>query len=180
MKRNTQNYGNVNPILYWVVSVISYTLAFTGLFVIDSLFINTSLSSKVKLIISIIVSLVMSLEAFGIFVFYDDSLYNWNPLGKNSLFGEYSNINFKNWCLSSLFNLILFIYKPFLGLLLKKIKIIVCKCKCCNEISTHSYRIHKNGPNVIRSTSVYKKPYFEWHNTNLTENELALAQSSPQ
>ena len=137
-------------------------------------------SYKIKIIVSICYGLFLLSNA--IFVFFgvneNSDNVNWNPFKQwENSFGKYTNINFKNVYVSAILNLTVFAVKPLFSLVFRK---IVCKCLCIfkpcdkyissvnknnNSSSSKAKANTDNGQDlnfVQRSTTVYKKPYFEW------------------
>ena len=100
----------------------------------------------------------------------DESHLNWNPFSMYSNgIGKYTNINGKSLVLSSITNLVLFSLKPICSNKGKEAKQCLCQAIKCSKEPKDSKDSNKINCNkyLMQSTSVYKKPYFEWKNVDI-------------
>lgn len=121
------------------------------IFTLDAIYLPV----KLKLFGLLCLTLLLAAELFNAFFIIDESDFNWNPLG-----AKYSNINFKQTLISSLFNLIIFTVKPVGAIFLRKL--MWYKKNNCNQDTSDNNGGGEN--DVQRSTTAYKKPYFKWCN----------------
>lgn len=148
------NYGIYHWPAYFQICVISTTLCiFCVLFIIDS--INIA-NNKVKNGIIIFIAMYCVYQTVQSYFTDPDILYN--PFQRYDI--DESQISFKSVFMSSLTNLGLFIMKPVLSKVAKKILI---QSKICNF-----KRMQNAGPNnnakYDRCGLIYKRPKLHWNN----------------
>ena len=175
---DTFSTGYINSTFYWYFVGICGFFAGLAICLFDAMYTST----KVKLSVLFLISLACLFNIIVMFFYFDESDYDWNPF-PNSSIGEYSNVNLKSVCISAYINFTLFIAKPLIIMVVSRIRKFICKCICRVNIG-HS-NININGrTNIIRSTVVHKKPYFQWdyvnpnetnHRQNSTQAETAIS-----
>ena len=128
-----------------------FLLVFCLMFIIDAF----SLSHKFKISIILVVSFFMIGD-----VIYDYFLakdYVWNPFESYNL--SLTQISFKSMNLTASSNLSLFILKPLLGKIMRKLIKFVCR-SCYSDHQTQDNV--GQSPKYHRLWSVYKRPYVSW------------------
>ena len=170
-----------------VLTHISVMFGVCTAFLLDS--VKVCLSTKIFVLIFVTTILLLSL--FDIWIAIDENKTQWNPFksyiddDENSDVYLFTTLNFKSIQMAALSNLIIFSTKPMFTALRYKMKDI-CKRQRLRKNSTFNQNNnnsnnnnHNNNQNsdqyCTRSTSVYKKPYFQWGN-----GTVIASQSPPQ
>ena len=163
--------GDFGGVLVW--AQISFFTMFTMICLSDAILFTV----KVRQFFSS--GIALSLVWFAISIFFNvnenESYLNWNPFSmyKNGI-GKYTNINCKSLALSSLSNLMLFLLKPSFSNIGKKTKKCLCQAvKKKPSKQGNNYNVNSTSGNkyLMQSTSVYKKPYFQWKNVNISHDQ---------
>lgn len=166
--------GNLTPLR--IIQIASSSVSFVLICLLDGINI---LSFKTKIIFNTAGTIFSFLGAVALYFNYDVNKCNWNPFESNQdSFGQYTSINFRDLCISGTFNMSMFMMKPVLSLLIRKLKKkIQNSCTCCcgynnNNTSIGDHMNSKNSSinsqhdfnyNIQRSTALYIKPYFAWN-----------------
>ena len=160
--------------IYLRIALISLLLI---IFMIDAmLFLNT----KIKIILLVLLGFGCTLRIIVNFFEIEDT-YSWNPF-KSYNFDE-TNINWKSMYISSLTNMAIFIMKPVFTIFgsyckhkIKKFTRRRRKTTISNvdanvrnrKTSDAVVGMDKDGALVVRSLTVFSKPYFKWENVSVT------------
>ena len=137
------------------------------------------MSIKLKLFLIISIALFVAIFSIWDFLAIDETNdeINWTPFNK---YFEYATINFKTMLIGSSSNFIIFILKPVGNILVLKIYHLLHmrrdktqKGKVRNARKRRAQGYQNNQINeivkrndVVQSTSVYNRPFFQWNNIN--------------
>ena len=148
-----------SSIAYFILSSIVLVCVYLFLFILDA----TSISTKFKNMCIILVVLYGTYVCLFVYFFADDT--QWNPFKKYNF--EFTNVSFKSLFIGSQSNLCLFILKPILSQIVRKMrKCAIHKQKNKKEeknYNTIASTINKHNDDIRqRSYVLYKRPYVHW------------------
>ena len=167
LTNESKSTSYVTATIFWITDF----LAWNALFIIDAV----NVSFRLKMFCLIWLGLYLLSYLILVWIQIDANETKWNPFESynyniNSDIYSFTTINFKSVQMGAITNLLIFTFKPILTTLIPKFR---RKCKCLAKIALcrlccglsqlrSNTRPNSYNPNRHRSTSVYKKPYFQW------------------
>ena len=146
----THNHRNDVPLWYIYVEQFVILLVYGLLFIIDAFCMPYH---KLKIFITLIASIYMIVAT--IYDYFSIEDYVWNPFAAYNT--SLTEISFKSLYLTASFNLALFILKPVLSKIMKKMFKFACR-SCYGETHDQAQENVKRD----RLSSVYKRAYASW------------------
>ena len=161
-----------NFLLYFhICELLGMIVVAITVFCVDALFIP----AKIKYTILIFSSLLAFITAYILFGMIDGNKYNYNynPFGA----WEYTVINFKDIAIGSLLNLGVFVAKPVIMICTGKFKTWFNNIKKSNWNISHVKNLSSASYKRYKSTTIYKRPIFEWY-TETNERRMSAIGSN--
>ena len=143
------------PYGVYIFEIIIADLFLILIFFIDGL----SFPFKIKTAVGISGSMYICYKALDAYFRVPDVV--WNPFKSF----EHSEISFKSVYISCLMNLVLFMLKPFLSMVMRTLRKRVCEMgntAAANKTVNQQKNDHENSQGYQRCSSVYKRPYLHW------------------
>ena len=149
------------PILPLILQCCATFMIFFMSFILDAV----AHSYKLKTIVCSIVSIYYFWRAVVVYFTYKPML--WDPFENTFGKSNHTSIDFKSLNIASLMNLIIFILKPVLGKIMRKIGQICCNANYNRTFSQPDEFVADNTKEKYqRCSGIYKKPKIYWLNKN--------------